>query len=68
MKNAIVLTEKPAAEQLPVTAGAASLLNGHYAPPPQDKDGKQWVRTSVIVQQHAEALYRLWRDLERVPE
>ena len=30
--------------------GAAVTLDGHYLPPPEDKDGKVWVRTSAIIQ------------------
>jgi uncharacterized membrane protein len=61
------LTEKPGADVLPRASGASALLNGHYAPPPENKDGKTWVRTSVLVQEDALKLYELWRDLERVP-
>ncbi len=67
MSNALVLNEKPGADEVPYSAGASSLIDGHYAPPPVDKDGKQWVRTSALVQASAEELYALWRDLERVP-
>ena len=61
------LTENPKADMLPSESGAASLLNGHYAPPPEDKDGKTWVRTSVIVQADRKKLYGLWRDVEAAP-
>ncbi len=61
------ITEKPKAETLPPESGAASLLNGHYAPPPADKDGKTWIRTSVIVQAHPKKLYEMWRDVEAAP-
>jgi uncharacterized membrane protein len=61
------LTEAPNAETLPYEAGAAALLNGHYAPPPADKDGKTWVRTSVLVQADAQKLYELWRNVELAP-
>jgi uncharacterized membrane protein len=61
------LTERPNAESLPLVSGAAVLLNGHYAPPPEDKDGKTWVRTSVIVQAEPQRLYELWRDVESAP-
>lgn len=62
-----VLTERPNAETLPIQSGAASLLNGHYAPPPEDKDGKTWVRTSAIIQAEPQRLYELWRDVEAAP-
>ena len=67
MSHTLSLNEKPGAEQLPYSAGASSLLDGHYVPPPVDKDGKQWVRTSALVQASADELYTLWRDLEKVP-
>lgn len=44
-----------------------TLLDGHYAPPPADKDGKQWVRTSAVVLRSASELYSLWRDIEQAP-
>ena len=68
MANTLILTEKPGAEELPTSAGASSLLNGHYAPPPKDEGGKRWVRTSALVQAGSEELYSLWRDLERIPQ
>lgn len=57
-------TEKTNADLLPQESGGAALLNGHYAPPPADKDGKLWVRTSVIVQAHPQKLYQMWADVE----
>ena len=67
MSHTLVLNEKPGAEDVPYSAGASALIDGHYAPPPADKDGRQWVRTSALVQAGPEELYALWRDLERVP-
>ena len=67
MADTIILTEKPAVETLPKSAGASSLLNGHYAPPPTDEGGKRWVRTNALVQADAESLYNLWRDFDKVP-
>lgn len=61
------LTEAPNAEALPRQGGAASLLDGHYAPPPEDKDGKTWVRTSVVIQAHPRKLYEMWADVEAAP-
>jgi uncharacterized membrane protein len=46
---------------------AAVTLDGRYLPPPEDKDGKVWVRTSAIIQADAHDLYTMWRDLESVP-
>lgn len=61
------LVEVPNADSLPNVSGAAALIDGHYAPPPADKDGKVWVRTSVIIQAHAKKLYAMWHDLEAIP-
>ena len=61
------LNEKHKADTLPSESGAASLLNGHYAPPPEDKDGKTWVRASVVVQADPKKLYEMWRDVEAAP-
>ena len=61
------LNEKPNAEQLPESASAGVILNGRYLPPPEDKDGKIWIRTSVLIQTEAEQLYEMWRDVESAP-
>ena len=58
------LAEKPKADVLPNQSGAASLLEGHYAPPPADGDGKTWIRTSALVQASPTKLYEMWRDVE----
>jgi uncharacterized membrane protein len=52
---------------LPSAEGASTILNGRYLPPPHDKDGKLWVRTSAIIQSSPESLYQAWRDLEFIP-
>jgi uncharacterized membrane protein len=61
------LKEKPNAEPLPESASAGVVLNGRYLAPPVDKDGKLWVRTSALVHAKPEALYELWRNVERAP-
>lgn len=61
------LNEKPNAEPLPTAASAAVILNGRYLPPPEDKDGKMWVRTSALIHADAEDLYNMWRDVESAP-
>ncbi len=61
------LNEKPNAEPLPVAASAGVMLNGRYLPPPEDKDGKIWVRTSALVHADAQELYNMWRDVETAP-
>lgn len=48
--------------------GASALLNGRYLPPPEDEDGKLWMRASVLVQRDAADLYALWRDVETAPQ
>ncbi len=61
------LNEKPNAEPLPVAASAGVVLNGRYLPPPEDEDGKIWVRTSALIQTEAQVLYEMWRDVEAAP-
>ena len=56
--------EKPNAEPLPAAASAGVILNGRYLPPPEDKDGKIWVRTSALIHADAQDLYQIWRDVE----
>ncbi len=60
-------SEKPNAESLPATASAGVILNGRYLPPPEDNDGKIWVRTSALIHAEAEDLYRMWHDVEAAP-
>jgi uncharacterized membrane protein len=60
-----VLSNKP--NQTGRYRGAAVTLNGRYLPPPEDKDGQVWVRTSAIIQADARELYERWRDIEAVP-
>jgi len=61
------LREKPNAERVPESASAGVILNGRYLPPPEDKDGKIWIRTSALIQTEAEQLYEMWRDVESAP-
>jgi uncharacterized membrane protein len=61
------LKEKPNAEPLPPAASAGVMVDGKYLAPPEDKDGKIWVRTSALIQADANALYELWRDIENAP-
>jgi uncharacterized membrane protein len=61
------LNEKPDAETLPRQSGVSCILDGRYLPPPQDGDGKIWIRTSVLVNADPEKLYRMWRDVESAP-
>jgi uncharacterized membrane protein len=61
------LNEKPNAEPLPVATAAGILLHGRYLAPPEDKDGKIWVRTSALINANAEVLYSMWRDVEAAP-
>ena len=62
------LAEKPNAEVVPSAGPAGTIIDGHYAPPPHDKDGKIWIRTCAKVQSTPESLYALWRDVERAPQ
>jgi uncharacterized membrane protein len=61
------LTEKPNAEAPLRSTGASIIINGRYLPPPEDKDGKLWVRTSANVQASPQNLYSIWRDVENAP-
>lgn len=62
------LSEKPNAEPLPVSSTASVILNGRYVPPPEDRDGKTWVRTTALIHADAQTLYAMWRDLEAAPQ
>jgi uncharacterized membrane protein len=61
------LNEKPNAESLPASPGAAILQDGHYLAPPEDKDGKIWARTTALIQGSPDDLYALWRATENAP-
>lgn len=61
------LNEKPNAEILPAATSAGVVVDGRYVPPPEDKDGKIWVRTSALVQVDAQTLYQMWRNYEKAP-
>jgi uncharacterized membrane protein len=61
------LSEKPNAEKVSQSGVAGIVLDGHYLPPPVDKDGKQWVRTSALILRPPSELYELWRDVEKAP-
>jgi uncharacterized membrane protein len=61
------LKEKPFAEELPAMGAAGIILDGRYLAPPEDKDGKLWVRTSTLIQADARELYAMWRDVESAP-
>ncbi len=61
MANAV--KETPGAEPLPRIGSAGVIENGRYLPPPADKDGKTWVRTSALIQATPLDCYELWRNL-----
>jgi uncharacterized membrane protein len=61
------LNEKPSAEDLPVAGPAGMIVEGRYLPPPEDKDGKLWVRTSALIQAEPKTLYAMWRNVESAP-
>jgi uncharacterized membrane protein len=61
------LNEKPFAQGLPAAGAASTFLEGRYLPPPEDKDGKLWVRTSALIQANTDDLYALWRDVAAAP-
>ena len=62
-----MLKERPNAEALPLESSAGVTLNGRYLPPPEDGDGKQWIRTTALIQAGPDELYALWRDVEKAP-
>lgn len=61
------LKETPNREKLPRIAGANAMEDGRYMPPPADKDGKTWVRTSTLIQATPEDCYELWRNHAAAP-
>jgi len=62
------LMEKPNAEANPTASTAGIVMDNRYLPPPQDGDGKIWVRTSALIQRSPEELYELWHDVESAPK
>jgi uncharacterized membrane protein len=62
-----VLNEKSKSPTPPEFGSAGTILNGRYLPPPQDKDGKIWIRTTALIQADANRLYKMWRDVEQIP-
>lgn len=67
MNMANPLSEKPNADPLPMLANGGVMLDGRYLPPPEDKDGKIWVRTSALIKADRQALYERWRNVESAP-
>jgi uncharacterized membrane protein len=61
------LNEKPNAERIPATGAAGMIIDGRYLPPPEDKDGKLWVRSSALIQRDRGDLYSLWRNVKEAP-
>lgn len=62
------LTEKPNFEPVPMSGPVGMIIEGHYAAPPADEDGKQWVRASVQIEKSPDELYSLWRDYPRASQ
>jgi uncharacterized membrane protein len=61
------LNAKPNAEEVPLAGSAGITVEGRYIPPPEDKDGKLWVRTTALVHADAKTLYEMWRAVESAP-
>jgi len=62
------LHEKPGAEERNSRMMGANVAeDGRYMPPPTDEDGKQWVRTSVLVKGEARDIYGIWHNVEDAP-
>jgi uncharacterized membrane protein len=60
-------TDEREMKTVPGFGSAGTMLNGRYMPPPQDGDGKVWIRTSALIQASAQDLYDMWRDIESAP-
>ena len=58
---------KQSTEELPRTTSAGTVIHGRYLPPPQDDDGKLWVRTSAHIEVSPQKLYEAWRNVEFAP-
>lgn len=66
--SAQAFNEKPgAAPPAGRSLGANVIEDGRYMPPPSDADGKQWVRTSVLIKGEPRSLYGIWRSVESAP-
>lgn len=63
----VILSERPNAEAVPNSGSAGMIVDGRYLPPPEDKDGKIWVRTTALIQADAQELYAIWRNVESAP-
>src|ERR1700743_808344 len=60
--------EKTNAEPLTRAVGGGVVVEGKYIPPPEDRDGRSWVRTTAHVQADPQTLYDMWSDLENIPQ
>lgn len=54
--------------QVSPLSSAGVVVEGRYIPPPEDKEGKLWVRTSALIHAEAAKLYQIWRDVELAPK
>jgi hypothetical protein len=59
-----LLNQNIKAEKGHSAVGATVTQNGRYLAPPEDKDGKVWVRTGATTLAEAETLYARWHDVE----
>jgi uncharacterized membrane protein len=59
--------ENPHGDPALLSYSTGIVVDGRYFPPPQDKDGKIWVRATALVNVHRDRLYRMWRDVENAP-
>lgn len=50
-----------------LSSKTAVIIEGRYIPPPQDQDGRIWVRTSALIHGDPDRLYALWREVENAP-
>ena len=65
MLDPLTKESKAAASQL---SSAGVVVDGRYIPPPEDKDGTIWVRTSALIHSEPAKLYQMWREVENAPQ
>ena len=62
------MSDQKAADANLTFGSAGTMLKGRYMAPPEDKDGKFWVRTSALIQASRDDLYAMWHDVESAPQ
>jgi uncharacterized membrane protein len=62
------VTERSNAELPSMTSSIGVFVDGKYIPPPEDRDGKSWIRTTALIQSDPQTLYLMWRDVQNAPQ